>query len=226
MANYFTLTLDTTGPANPQIKIENGALYTTTQLVSCSISTSDSVTTGYQMKVWGNVDKTHDTDVQDTEVASTWITYGTSKQVKLSTTDGNKTVYLKIRDDVHNPSAQASASIILDTDAPAVTISGPDVVKISKQTGKDEASFSFQVNEVFDEYKVKVVASSAATHDAGTVIPTTAGSTNMSGTVGSYPADTAINCKIKGADLETASTGDGEKTIKVFAKDKAGQWSA
>ena len=226
MANYFTLTLDTTGPANPQIKIENGALYTTNQLVLCSISTSDSVTTGYQMKVWGNVDKTHDTDVQDTEVASTWITYGTSKQVKLSTTDGNKTVYLKIRDDVHNPSAQASANIILDTDAPAVTISGPDVSKISKQTGKDEASFSFQVNEVFDEYKVKVVASSAATHDAGTVIPTTAGSTNMSGTVGSYPADTAINCKIKGADLETASTGDGAKTIKVFAKDKSGQWSA
>ena len=226
MANYFTLTLDTTGPANPQIKIENGALFTTEQLVSCSISTSDPATVGYQMKIWGDVDKTHDTDVQDKEADSIWITFGASKQVKLSAADGSKTLYLKIRDDVHNPSAQSSASITLDTDAPAVTISGPDMSKISKQTGKDEASFSFQVDEIFDEYKVKVVASSAATHDAGVTIPTTGGSSNMTGDAGDYPKETAINCKIKGADLETASAGDGEKTIKVFAKDKSGLWSA
>lgn len=226
MASYFNLTLDTTGPANPSITIDGGAQLTTEPLVMCAISTGDSVTTGYQMKIWGDVDKTIDSDIQDTEAASKWITFGASKQVKLSSSDGSKTIYVKIRDDVHNPSSQASASIILDTDIPAVTISGPDVSKISKQSTKDEAAFSFQVNEVFVEYKVKVVSSTGAAHDTGLLIPTAGGSINMSGSAGNYAANTAINCKIKGADLESASTGDGVKIIKVFAKDKAGLWSA
>jgi hypothetical protein len=30
---------------------------------------------------------------------------------------------------------------------------------------------------------------------------------------------------IKGTDLETASAGDGAKTVKVFVQDLAGNWS-
>ena len=51
MANYFNLTLDTTGPAAPSISLESGATYATAQLVTATISTSDSPTTGYQMKI-------------------------------------------------------------------------------------------------------------------------------------------------------------------------------
>lgn len=226
MANYFLLELDTTGPQNPSISLEAGAQYATQQLIDATISTSDGDTSGYQMKIWGDVDTAHNPDIQDTEVASAWITYSGTQQVKLATGDGSKTVNLKIRDDVHNESAEASDSITLDTTLPVVSITGPDVNKISKVAGKNESAFSFTCDSVFDEYKVKAVASSGASHDTGTQIPMTDGSTNMSGSAGAYPSETAINCTITGTDLEDADAGDGEKTIKVFVKDEAGNWSA
>ena len=225
MANYFYITLDTTAPANPSIVIEGGATYTANQLVDVALSTSDSDTTGYQMKIWGDVDNSHDTDVQSTEGDSNWITYQESKQIRLSEADESKTLYLRIRDDVHNVSSQASDSIILDSTQPTVTITGPDVDRISKIDGRDEASFSFQVDQDFEEYKVKVVSSTGASHDTGTAILTTNGSTNMSGT-DSFASTTPINSILNGADLEVASAGDGEKIIKVFVRDAAGNWSA
>jgi len=225
MANYFLLTLDTTGPQSPSIILESGAQYASAQLINADISTADGDTIGYQMKIWGDVDLTENPNIQDTEGNSSWITYSATQQVKLSTGDGSKTVYLKIRDDVLNESAQTSDSITLDTSLPVVTISGPDVSKISKIATANISSFSFTVNEIFDEYKVKVVASTGAAHDTGTLIGTANGSTNMSGVAGDYPADTAINCSIYGSDLEVASAGDGEKIVKVFAKDKSGTWS-
>lgn len=225
MASYFNLTLDTTGPANPQIILESGAQYANAQLVQATISCSDADKTGYQVKIWGDVDTAYDADVQATEANSNWISWTASKQIKLSSGDGSKTVYLRIRDDVWNQSGQASSSIILDTTKPIVTISGPDVSKISKVSGKNIASFSFSVDSIFDEFKVKVVSSTGADHNSGTQIPTTGGSTNMSGNAGDYPASTPINCQVYGADLETGSAGDGTKIIKVFVKDKAGNWS-
>jgi len=224
VANWFNLILDTLGPQDPSVSINSGDAYTNDQLVTLSIGTSDSDKTGYQMKIWGNVDATYDTNIQATEANSKWITFATSKQVKLSTGDGTKTVYAKLRDDVWNESAQASDSITLDTTVPVVTITGPDVSKISKVASKDTAAFSFSVDQTFVEYKVKVVPSTSSLHTAGTQIPITAGSTNMSGT-GSFAASTPISCTIKGADLETASAGDGTKIIKVFVKDAAGNWS-
>ena len=225
MANYFLLTLDTTGPQSPAISLESGAQYATQQLINADISTADALTTGYQMKIWGDVDLTENPNIQDTELNSTWITYAATQQIKLSTGDGAKTVYLKIRDDVLNDSAQTSDSITLDTSLPVVTISGPDVSKISKIATANVSSFSFTVNEIFDEYKVKVVASTGAAHDTGTLIGTTNGSTNMSGNAGGYPAETAINCQVYGSDLEVASAGDGEKIVKVFVMDQSGFWS-
>ncbi|MBU8908492.1 hypothetical protein [Desertibacillus haloalkaliphilus] len=226
MANFFYLTLDTTAPANPSISIEGGATYSTQALVDCLINTSDSDTTGYQMKIWGDVDTSYDSDVQDSESNSSWITFQELKQVRLDDTeDGSKTLYVRIRDDVHNVSGQASDSIILDKTKPEVTISGPDVDKISKVNGKNESNFSFSVDQEFSEYKVKVVSSTGAAHDTGTTIGTSNGSSNMSNT-GEFEKDSPINCTINGTDLENASAGDGEKIIKVFAKDLAGNWSA
>lgn len=224
MANYFTLALDTTGPSNPTINIESGATYATAQLVTATIGTSDSSTVGYQMKIWGDVDPTFDTNIKSTEGASAWLTYAPSKQVKLLTADGTKTVFVKIRDDVYNESAQASDTIVLNTTLPVVTITGPDVSRISKIAGKSIASFGFSADSPFIEFKVKYVASIGATHDTGILIGTTGGSTNTSGT-GSWTNASVLNCTIHGADLETANTGDGSKTIKVFVKNAAGLWS-
>jgi hypothetical protein len=233
MANNFTLTLDTIGPASPTLQIDANAAFSTDFLVDLTIGTADGNTTGYTMKIWGDLDLAQaKTDglvggaaTATNESDALWITFTTSRQVRVTAGDGTKTLYLKIRDDVYNVSAQASDSITVDSTAPVVTITGPDVSKISKQTGKRTSTFSFTVNDVFEEFKVKVVSSTGAAHTTGTQIGTANGSTNMSGTAGGYAASTPITCSIDGADLEAASAGDGSKIIKVFVRDAAGNWS-
>ena len=219
MASYFNLTLDTLAPSGLSISINGGASYCTSPDATITIGISDNPTTGYQMKIWG-------ISGVATEGAATWETYATSKAVTLIAGDGLKTVYVKVRDDVGNETSSANDTITLNTAVPAVTISaGPDYAKISKVTGFTVSGFSFTSDVIFDEYKVKVVPATNSLHSAGTQIPITAGSTNMSGIAGSYPANTAINCTIHGTDLETASSGDGVKIVKVFVKNVAGSWS-
>lgn len=232
MANFFNLTLDTTGPSSPSIVLNSNAQFATAALVTATISTGDGTTTGYQMKIWGNIDlawaKTNGlvgaTATVVDEASALWITYATSKQIQLASGDGSKSVSMQLRDEVYNVSAIVSDNITLDMSRPIVTITGPDVSKISKQVGKDIASFSFSADTAFVEYKVKVVASSGADQATGTQIPTTNGSTNM-GETGSWASGVVINSSIDGADLEAASAGDGSKIIKVFVKDSAGNWS-
>ena len=202
--------------------IDGGNQYCTNNLVTVALASP--ATDEYQAKIWGDVDPTHNANIQATEVASSWITYQEAIQAKLSAGDGAKNLYGKIRDDVYNESSQVGDTITLDTTIPAVSIAGPDVNKISKVTGKNTAALSFQVDQNFTEYKVKVVGSTGAAHDTGTVIPTTGGSTNTSAT-GTWTTASVINVTIKGADLETASSGDGTKIVKVFVKDEAGNWS-
>lgn len=217
MASYFNLTLDTLAPQGLTIKLNNGSQYTTNKTVQLAVNVTDESADGYQMKVWGINGVANESD-------ATWETLANIKNVTLSTGDGLKTVYVKVRDDVYNETAAASATITLDTSVPAVTIIGPDVSKISKTSPKDVATFSFTSNTAFTEYKIKVVPSNSSLHDAGVQIGTANGSTNMSAT-GTFKASTAISCKVYGKDLEAASSGDGEKIIKVFVKNAHGTWS-
>ena len=217
MASYFNLVLDTLAPQGLTVKLNNGSQYTTSKNVTLSISVSDTSTSGYQMKVWG-------IDGASSEDSASWETFASAKSIALPTGDGLKTVYVKVRDDVFNETAAASATITLDTSVPAVTIIGPDVSRISKTAPKNVATFSFTSDVAFTEYKIKVVPSKSSLHDAGTLIGTANGSTNMTAT-GTFKASTAISCKIYGKDLEAASSGDGEKIIKVFVKNAHGTWS-
>lgn len=218
MASFFNLTLDTTAPAGLSLKLNNGAQYTTSTTVTAAISVTDAVTTGYQMKIWG-------VDGAAAEADATWVTFAASKSLTLATGDGLKTVSIKVRDDVGNESTVVTASITLNTAVPVVTITGPDKSKISKVETFDTSAFSFTADVDFEEYKIKVVPSESSLENAGTLIPTTNGSTNTSGTVGGYKKNTAINVTINGADLEVASAGDGVKIVKVFVKNVAGTWS-
>lgn len=217
MASYFNLTLDTLAPQGLTIKLNNGSQYTTNKTVQLAVNVTDESADVYQMKVWG-------IDGIAKESDAVWETLANIKNVTLSTGDGLKTVYVKVRDDVYNETVAASATITLDTSVPAVTIIGPDVSKISKTSPKDVATFSFTSNTAFTEYKIKVVPSNSSLHDAGVQIGTANGSTNMSAT-GTFKASTAISCKVYGKDLEAASSGDGEKIIKVFVKNTVGTWS-
>lgn len=213
MASYFNLTLDTLAPQGLTIKLNNGSQYTTSKAVQLAINVTDESADGYQMKVWG-------IDGIAKESDAVWETLANVKDITLPTGDGLKTVYVKVRDDVYNETAVTSTSITLDTSVPAVTIIGPDVSRISKTSPKDVATFSFTSDVAFTEYKIKVVPSKSSLHDAGTLI----GAANMSAT-GTFKASTAISCKIYGKDLELASSGDGEKIIKVFVKNTVGTWS-
>lgn len=225
MANYVYITLDTTAPSNPMISISGGAVFATAQLVNLSISVGDGVTTGYTMKIWGDVDTSYNPSIQSTEGASSWIAYNTNPQITLSAGEGNKTINIKVRDDVYNESSVAVDSITLDTTIPTVTVNMPDVSKISKIAGKNSASFTFSASESFTDYKVKLVGSIGATENTGTQIPSTNGSANVQGT-GSFTSATVTTVTIKGADLELAGATSGAQAIvKVFIKDLSGQWS-
>ena len=218
MASYFNLTLDTMAPAGLAVQLNGDDIYTTTPSVELTLTLTDSPTTGYQMKIWG-VEGVTDED------SASWETYAASKSVTLPSGDGLKTVYVKVRDAVGNETAAASDSITLDTAVPTVTVTGPDKSTISKVVGFDMAVINFMSDIAFEEYKVCVVPATSSTQESGTQIPTTNGSVNTSGSAGGYEADTNIEVKINGTDLETASSGDGVKIVKVFVKNAAGTWS-
>lgn len=218
MASFFNLILDTLAPSGLTLKLNNGATYATSNTVTATVSLSDSSKTGYQMKIWG-------TKAAATEAAASWETFTASKSIVLPAGDGLKTVSIKVRDDVGNETAAVSASITVNTAVPVVTITGPDKSRISKVAGFNTSAFSFVSDVDFEEYTVRVVPSSSSLHDAGMQIPVTGGSSNTSGSAGGYKKATAINVTIKGADLETASSGDGTKIVKVFVRNAAGTWS-
>lgn len=218
MASYFNLTLDTRAPSGLTLSINDGALYATSTAVKLTIAVEDESTTGYQMKIWG-IDRVAD------ESSASWENFAPSKSVNLTSGDGLKTVYIKVRDDVGNESAQVSDTITLNTAVPVVTITGPDKSKISKVSGFNTAIINFTADVEFEEYKVCVVPQSNSTQDAGTLIPTDGGSINTSGSSGEYPASENIQVTITGTDLEAAASGDGVKIVKVFVKTVAGIWS-
>lgn len=224
MASFFKVTLDTTGPASPTFSIAAGASFATAQLTAVNFGTADTPTTGYQVKIWGSVDAAFNAAIQATEGASEWIEYNAEVAVKLSSGDGTKTLHAKIRDDVFNETSELTDTIVLDTTVPVATISsGPDVEKVSKVEGKRTINFEFQADVEIQAWKVKVVPATNSIHSAGTTIGTTNGSTNMTGAT--LAKETNKACKIDGRDLDTASSGDGEKVIKVFVQDMAGNWS-
>ena len=215
MASYFNLTLDTLAPTISAFTINSGASVTTSTSVTLNITSADAAS----MKIWG-------INGVASEAAASWETFASSKSVTLTTGDGTKTVYIKVRDSVYNESSASSASITLSTAIPTITITGPDVNVISEQSGKNVATFSFTSSMALKAWKVKLVPANNSTQDAGTQIPTTNGSTNMTGTT--LAANTSKQCTINGSDLSTAAGGaDGTYIIKVFGQASANDlWSA
>lgn len=215
MASYFNLTLDTLAPSITAFSINSGAAVTTSRNVTLNITAPEAAS----MKIWG-------IDGVASEAAASWETFASTKSVTLTSGDGTKTVYVKVRDAVYNESAASSDTITLSTAIPTITITGPDVSVISEQSGKNVATFSFSSSMALKAWTVRLVPSNASAHDAGTQIPTTGGSTNMSGTT--LAANTSRECKIYGADLSSAAGGtDGTYIIKVFGQASTNDlWSA
>ena len=215
MASYFNLTLDTLAPSITSFQINSGASVTTNRNVTLNIVSADAAA----MKIWG-------INGVASEAAASWEAFAGSKSVTLTSGDGSKTVYVKVRDSVYNESSASSATITLSTAIPEITITGPDVSVISENSGKNVSTFSFSSSMALKAWKVKIVPANSSAHDAGTQIPSTAGSTNMTGTT--KAANTSVECTINGTDLKTAAGGvDGTYIIKVFGQASANDlWSA
>ena len=217
MANYFNLTLDTLAPSLSSFTINSGASITTNRAVTLRMASSDADITS--MKIWGY-------DGHLTEESASWETFAATKSVNLPSSDGQYTLHIKVRDDVYNESSESTATITLSTALPEITITGPDVAKISEISGKNVATFSFTSDVALKAYTVRVVPSQNSEHDAGTEIPITNGSQNMSGTT--VAANTAVTCKINGSDFKTAiGDTDGTYIVKVFGQNSVNDlWSA
>ena len=185
-----------------------------------------------------------------TEAAAVWTdlvyvdgqAYMVVTDMFLTEGEGNKNIYLKVKDNAGNISPEpepivtkAAQVVYYDPSAPEVVVSGVDYNRISKMhTARhdnaakfnDETHFVFTPSEAIQAYKVVAYADQAAAEagsDADAVIPSDAGSVNMSAT-GLSSAD-AVNAMIRGADLESAVPGDGIKIVVVYVQDLAGTWS-
>ena len=113
MASYFNLTLDTAAPSQVALSINDGALYASSTAVTLNITLGDEDPTGYQMKIWGVA-------TAKEEAEASWEKFAAAKGVNLTSGDGLKTVYLKVRDDVGNESLAVSDTITLNTEVPVV----------------------------------------------------------------------------------------------------------
>lgn len=206
MASYFNITLDTLAPQGLTVKLNNGSQYTTSKNVTLSLSVSDTSTSGYQMKVWG-------IDGASSEDNATWETYAPSKSITLLNNDGLKTVYVKVRDDVCNETAAASATITLDTSVPAVTIIGPDVSRISKTAPKNVATFSFTCDVDVTEWEARATRDGESS-GRGIGLLVESGTSLKTGNAG----------VVSVLDSEL-SKGDGDYLIRIYAKSNDGVWS-
>jgi hypothetical protein len=216
MPANFNLILDTQGPAGVTLAIDAGAAWSTDFDVIANIATTDPDTTGYQMKVWGDIN-----GGPATEAAAAWQTFNGAFPVTLTAGDGVKTLTVRLRDDVWNESGVATDTITVDSTAPTVATT-VDVAKVSKIAGKRTANVTLTPNSDIQAWKVKVVPASGSIHTAGTTIPVTNGSTNMTG--GASGSGVVINATIDGRDLELAGA-EGNNIVKAFVQDLAGNWS-
>ncbi|MBQ8209914.1 MAG: hypothetical protein IJZ35_04970 [Clostridia bacterium] len=247
MSSYVNVTLDTTGPQGVSVCINGDEERTSDTQISLAIGCSDSDTTNYQMKIW--------CDAMDiTEEEAQWEDYSSEKSVTINhylVVDNTVTVYVRLRDDVWNESVTVFDSITVYTENPTVNIANITRVRISKIPAastdtianrmfpRNKSVITFTVDRDCDDVRVMVVEDINALYDdpANVLIPIEGGSSVMdadgedvTGGIGGLSlsganANASYLVNIKGADLETASPGDGIKVIKIFAHEYDGNWS-
>ena len=221
------------------------------------VSASDDNLGGYKYKIYGDFNTTSGSSQGITEALAEWVdytpdsgkTYVSLSGLYCTAGNGKKTIYIKVMDNAGNINdGTLKAEFTYDTTAPTVVVSDVDYNIISKVNelrrstatttiaGKysDECNFVFTPNEYIKAYKVCAYVDQAAA-EAGSAadapIPTAAGSANMAAT--GLNQNTAVNCKIKGADFEVAIGGassdsgqyDGAHIVVVYVQDMGGTWS-
>lgn len=232
MANYVNITLDTIGPAGVSVLINDDADKVTSTSATLTISCEDADLSGYQMKIWGTADA-------PTESDALWETFQEEKDITLSSGDGLKTVFVKVRDDVWNESATVSDTVTLYEKLPSIIGLSVNKSKLSLVEGQRVTVGSFGIDEDIDAVRVMIVQNVNDTYDAPTnvSIPVTNGSKiyneNDETVSGAFlEAESTLNnvqlvyFDICAADISAVAPGDGVKIVKVFVRSAAnGNWS-
>ena len=233
MSNYINLTLDTLGPQNVSAILNNGEHVTTENTVRYTVTCSDSDTTDYQIKIWG-------TETCPDESDAEWQTFVSSGSVLVSNSNGLKTIYFKLRDDVFNESETATATITFAKERPSIQGLFVSPVKLSLMDKKNVASGGFNFSEAIDAIKIKLVSDVNASHDdpSNISIPTTNGSAMWDDlSADSYNTSTldyeitlpnalSVGFYINAKDIASVAPGDGVKIVKFFVRSAAsGLWS-
>ena len=179
-----------------------------------------------EFKLWGDVDPAANGNIQTLEQDSTWTTYSEAViAVRLSGTAGAKALRARLRDDLHNPTAELAAQVLYDPTYPSVAVVDvPDRTRLSQQAGFDTCTLSWAPNVAVVEYQVRAVSSAGSSVHSGSPIGTAHGSTGVAGT-GTYPGGTPRTTTVNAADLVAASPGDGPKVVKVFVRTADERWS-
>ena len=104
----------------------------------------------------------------------------------------------------------------VDVTPPTVNLTSSLTQKISDEATKDSYSYSFAIDEACQAWKIKVVSNEVDIHTAGTQV-------EAGGAVGS---GATVSGQITYAELVAAGVGpEGEKRLKFFGQDTAGNWS-
>jgi hypothetical protein len=140
----FNLYLDTTPPQNPTFIINNGGATTEEQIVTAHLGHSDRTRTGYEIKIWGDVDTAYDAAVARTEAQSDWVAFSPTYLFKLSDFNGSKRLYAKIRDDVWNETETLTVTI-------AFTGGEDPVIEIGKAADAPNFTSTPIVGEEFEQ---------------------------------------------------------------------------
>lgn len=235
MSDYIKLTLDTTPPEDVEMLINGGAAYTFSRFVELKVSCADSDTQGYSIKVWG-------VDGVDDEDDAPWEEYFQSKLVSLSEGDGEKTVYVKVRDDLFNES-DAVCDTVSYRSSPIPFVKGltVDTSKIFSSGVRRTASLIWNVDKDFDAVKIMLVddVNAAYDDDSNISIPTANGShiCGANGKIistGDYmeiynyklSSNVGMSAVLYARDITAVSPENGIKVIKVFVRScENGNWS-
>jgi len=113
-----TIFLDTSSPGGPGVTVNGGALFTNNPRVSLEFAASDAEPSSGIADMSLSLDMTH---------WDGWEPYSSTLDYNLSGPDGNRTVYLRVRDRAGNIGGPVGDDIFLDTvlpAMPAIVISG------------------------------------------------------------------------------------------------------
>jgi hypothetical protein len=201
-----TLTITNINPEapGPSVVINNGALWTNNSEVMLTLDD-------------GGIGATMMRLSSDNETWSNWEDYSASKIYQLPEGDGEKWVYVMLRDTQGNDGESIAASIVLDTVAPVITIAGDDLVTptrndltVSAATNEgtlNAASHTFTENGSFEF---------TATDEAGNITSKIVKITNIDKVAPVTSHEIAINHTTKHVTISLSSTDYGSDTVTTY----------